>query len=196
MIFANSGFNFLPSIGRWQSVPHHGRGGIWYNQGQIKSYAYDNFNRLSYSVPDGITTLYTYDGARQQTAVTVKGRDNGEITTGSEYTSGTSIETQTNPDGGTQVTTYYLGQTTGVSETAVHPQSNEYGANWQMATTPVASGVNMTVKNDTDLLGRNFQTEYADSSYSMNTYNVKNQLVKSVTPGGMTTLYAYDTLGR
>jgi YD repeat-containing protein len=65
-----------------------------------------------------------------------------------------------------------------------------------MTTTPVVSGVNMTVKSDTDLLGRNFKTEYADSTYSMNHYNTQNQLVKSVTPGGATTLYTYDTLGR
>ena len=41
----------------------------------------------------------------------------------------------------------------------------------------------------TDLLGRNFKTEYADGTYSMNYYNLKNQLVKSVTPGGVVTLY-------
>ena len=48
----------------------------------------------------------------------------------------------------------------------------------------------------TDLLGRNFKTEYADGTYAMNYYNSKNQLVKSVTPGGVVTLYSYDNLGR
>ena len=48
----------------------------------------------------------------------------------------------------------------------------------------------------TDLLGRNFKTEYADGTYSMNYYNSKNQLVQSVTPGGVVTLYTYDNLGR
>jgi len=46
------------------------------------------------------------------------------------------------------------------------------------------------------MLGRNFKTEYADGSYSMNYYNTKSQLIKSVTAGGVVTLYAYDNLGR
>ena len=50
--------------------------------------------------------------------------------------------------------------------------------------------LNMTVKSYTDMLGRNFKTEYADGSYSMNYYNTKNQLIKSVTAGGVVTLYA------
>ena len=190
--------------------------------GIVTTYAYDDFKRLSYSVRDGITTLYSYDATGNQTSVTVKGRNNTEITTSTEYVNGevsatvdalnnrttyarqyaisgevtTYTETVTNPDNSTQVTTSVNGAQTSVGGTAVHPQSYEYGANWQMTTTPVASGVNMTVKNYTDLLGRNFQTEYADSSYSMNHYNAQNQLVKSGTPGGVTTLYSYDTLGR
>ena len=61
---------------------------------------------------------------------------------------------------------------------------------------PVAGNINMTVKSYTDMLGRNFKTEYADGSYSMNYYNARNQLIKSVTPGGVVTLYTYDNLGR
>ena len=68
-------------------------------------------------------------------------------------------------------------------------QTFEYGPNWQKVMPQ-----NQTVY--TDLLGRNFKTEYADGTHSMNYYNSKNQLVKSVTPGGVVTLYTYDNLGR
>ncbi len=190
--------------------------------GITTTYAYDDFKRLSYSMRDGITTLYSYNAAGNQTSVTVKGRNTTEITTSTEYVNGevsatvdalnnrttyarqyaisgettTYTETVTNPDNSTRVTTSVNGEQTGVSGTAVHGQTFTYGANWQMTTTPIVSGANMTVKSYTDLLGRNFETEYADSSYSMNYYNAQNQLVKSVAPSGVTTLYTYDALGR
>ena len=157
-----------------------------------------------------------------QTAVTTKGRDDGEITTSSTYSNGelastsdalgnvttyarnyvtegnntTYTETETNPDGSTQITTYLNGQQTAISGTAVHPQTMTCGADWQMTATPITADVNMTVKNYTDMLSRNYKTEYADGTYSMNYYNTKNQVVKSVSPGGVTTLYSYDALGR
>ena len=190
--------------------------------GTLTTYAYDEFKRICHTTRDGITTLYSYDDLGNQTAVTTKGRDDGEITTSSTYSNGelasttdalgnvttyarayltsgmetTYTETTTNPDGGTQITTSVNGQQTGISGTAVHPQTFEYGPNWQMTATPITADVSMTVKNYTDLLGRNYKTEYADGTYSMNYYNTKNQVVKSVSPGGVTTLYSYDALGR
>ena len=190
--------------------------------GTLTTYAYDEFKRLSHTIRDGITTLYSYDDLGNQTAVTTKGRDDGEITTSSTYSNGeltsttdalgnvttyarayltngmetTYTETTTNPDGGTQITTYLNGQQTAISGTAVHPQTMTCGADWQMTATPITADVSMTVKNYTDLLSRNYKTEYADGTYSMNYYNTKNQVVKSVSPGGVTTLYTYDALGR
>ena len=105
----------------------------------------------------------------------------GEVTT---YT-----ETVTNPDNSTRVTTFVNGAQTSVGGTAVHPQSYEYGANWQR-TLPQ----NITVYSD--LLGRQYRTVYADNSEAVQYYNVKSQMVKSVTPAGRVTLYEYDTLGR
>ena len=190
--------------------------------GVVTTYAYDDFKRVSYTVRDGITTLYSYDALGNQTAVTIKGRNDGEITTESAYSNGelssttdamgrvtgytrtyttsgtntTYTETTTNPDNSTQITTSVNGAQTSVSGTAVHGQTMSYGANWQMTTTPVAGSVNMTVKSYSDMLGRNYKTEYADGSASINYYNSKNQVIKSVTPGGVTTLYEYDAIGR
>ena len=190
--------------------------------GITTTYAYDEFKRVSHTVRDGITTLYSYDALGNQISVTIKGRNDGEITTSKTYNNGelatstdalgnvtsythsysangnniTYTETVTNPDNSTQITTSVNGQQVGTSGTAVHSQTVNQGANWQITTTPVAGNVNMTVKSYTDMLGRNFKTEYADGSYSMNYYNTKNQLIKSVTAGGVITLYAYDNLGR
>ena len=183
--------------------------------GVTTTYAYDEMKRLSYTVRDGITTLYGYDDAGNQTSVTVKGRENGEITTRNIYSGGrltatvdalgnrttherscvyetdaaTCTETVTNPDGGTQVSIYVNGELTGVSGTAVRPQTYEYGPNWQK-TLPQ----NQTVY--TDMLGRQYRTVYADGTASMQYYDAKGQMVKSVTPAGRTTLCEYDALGR
>ena len=183
--------------------------------GVTTTYAYDEFKRVSHTVRDGITTLYSYDALGNQTSVTVKGRNDAEITTSSTYSGGelasatdalgnvtaytrtyaadgdntTYTETVTKPDGSTQISVSVNGQQVSTSGTAVHGQTFEYGPNWQKVMPQ-----NQTVY--TDLLGRNFKTEYADGTYAMNYYNLKNQLVKSVTPGGVVTLYSYDNLGR
>ena len=183
--------------------------------GVTTTYAYDEFKRVSHTVRDGITTLYSYDALGNQTSVTVKGRNDAEITTSSTYSDGelanatdalgnvtaytrtyaadgdntTYTETVTKPDGSTQISVSVNGQQVSTSGTAVHGQTFEYGPNWQKVMPQ-----NQTVY--TDLLGRNFKTEYADGTHSMNYYNLKNQLVKSVTPGGVVTLYSYDNLGR
>jgi len=183
--------------------------------GIVTTYAYDDFKRLSYSVRDGITTLYSYDATGNQTSVTVKGRNNTEITTSTEYVNGevsatvdalnnrttyarqyaisgevtTYTATVTNPDNSTQVTISVNGEQTDISGTAVHPQSYEYGANWQRTLPQNVTGYS-------DLLGREYRTVYADNSEALQYYNSKSQVVKSVTPAGRVTLYEYDTLGR
>ena len=58
-----------------------------------------------------------------------------------------------------------LSQQPCTSGTAVHGQTFEYGPNWQKVMPQ-----NQTVY--TDLLGRNFKTEYADGTYAMNYYNL------------------------
>ena len=57
-----------------------------------------------------------------------------------------------------------------------------------------ANGVVMAQKGYTDMLGRNFKTEYADGTFSMNYYNAKSQVIRSVSPSSLTTLYEYDVL--
>ena len=184
--------------------------------GITTTYAYDDLTkRVSYSVRDGITTLYSYDAAGNQLSITVKGRNGSELSIMNEYDNGklaatedvlgnrttysqtyttsaevvTYTETVTGPDGGTQVMTMVDGSLTGISGTAVHPQSYEYGPNWQK-TLPQ----NQTVY--TDMLGRQYKTTYADGNSETQYYNAKQQLVRSVTPAGRTTLYEYDVLGR
>ena len=56
--------------------------------GVTTTYAYDEFKRVSHTVRDGITTLYSYDALGNQTSVTVKGRNDAEITTSSTYSDG------------------------------------------------------------------------------------------------------------
>ena len=177
----------------------------------VTTYAYDDFKRVSYTVRDGITTLYSYDALGNQTAVTIKGRNDGEITTESAYSNGelssttdamgrvtgytrtyttsgtntTYTETTTNPDNSTQITTSVNGAQTSVGGTAVHGQTMSYGANWQMTTTPVAGSVNMTVKSYSDMLGRNYKTEYADGSASKELKFYFSPSISSCFPSGV-----------
>nr|DAG30538.1 MAG TPA: hypothetical protein [Caudoviricetes sp.] len=81
-----------------------------------------------------------------------------------------------------------LSQQVSTSGTAVHGQAFEYGSNWQKVMSQ-----NQTVY--TDLFGRYFKTEYADGTHFMNYYNSKNQLVMSVTPGGVVTNTTYYPTG-
>lgn len=185
--------------------------------GITTTYAYDDLTkRVSYTVRDGVTTLYTYDDAGNQTAVTVKGRNGNEITTTSEYVNGelsaevdalgnrttytrtytrgandkvTYTEKTINPDSSTRIVTMENGAQVSITGSAVYPQTFEYGPNWQK-TLPQ----NQTVY--TDMLGRQYKTEYADGNTETQYYNAKQQLVRSVTPAGRTTLYEYDALGR
>ena len=151
--------------------------------GVTTTYAYDEFKRVSHTVRDGITTLYNYDALGNQTSVTIKGRNDGEITTSKTYNNGelatstdalgnvtsytqsystsgnntTYTETVTNPDNSTQITTSVNGQQTSVSGTAVREQTISYGVNWQKIMPQ-----NQTVY--TDMMGRNFKTVYADNT--------------------------------
>ncbi|MEG2076344.1 MAG: hypothetical protein RRY34_07560, partial [Victivallaceae bacterium] len=183
----------------------------------VTTYTYDDFKRLSTQTRDGITTLFSYDAGGNRVATTVKGRNNGEITTLQRYSLGNLVESEdalgnvtaygesyatdatsgvvtytqsvTNPDNSTQQGISVNGLNSSSSGTAQHTQSYTYGPNWQKA-----NEQNITVYRD--LLGRSFKTEYADGTSSMNYYNNKKQLIRSVSPGGVVTLYTYDNAGR
>ena len=175
--------------------------------GITTTYAYDNFSRVSYTVRDGITTLYTYDDAGNVLSTTIKGRDNGEITTSSTYTLGkvatstdtlgnvttyaytATADTVTKPDGSTEITTYQNGEETGKSGTAVHPVTYEFGANWQKE-------LPKNITTHTNMRGQVSKIVYGDNTYQENFYNSKNLLVKSVSPAGRIVLYEYDDLNR
>ena len=190
--------------------------------GIATSYAYDAFGRVSHTERDGIATLHTYDELGNRTSTTVLGRDGGEITTSMSYDNGepasstdalgnvtlharshaasgddvVCTETTTYPDGSTLVSTAVNGEPVSEGGTAVHGRTMTVGAGWRTTTTPVDGNVAMTVTARSDMLGRVFRTEYADGTFSMTFYNAAGQAVKTVSPAGRATLFAYDALGR
>ena len=174
--------------------------------GSVTTYIYDNTSqRLISSTRDGISTIYTYDMAGNQTEAILKGSSGTELLTRSRYLNGALYQTidpmfratkyENNgdkviyPNGTTSITSYNQGVVSGVSGTAVHPLTYSYGPNWQK-TMPA------DVTTYTDMLGRQFKTVYADGSFSQSFYNSKGQVYKQVSPGGMINLTEYDALGR
>ena len=169
--------------------------------------AYDAAKRLSYTVRNGITTLYTYNANGDTVSTTTKGRNNTELTSSSVYVNGRQAsstdpmgyvtsyayadnsDTVTFPNGATSVTSYNLGVVSGISGTGVFPISYAYGPNWSRTGSP-----DVTVYRD--LLGRPIETVYADDSSGQTYYNAKGQAVKQVSPAGLVTLAEYDDVGR
>ncbi|WP_176014020.1 RHS repeat domain-containing protein [Victivallis sp. Marseille-Q1083] len=185
--------------------------------GVTTTYGYDELTKqMTFTERNGITTLYSYDNCGRQTAVTVKGRSGGELTTTVGYlynavstvtdpkrfttryshnyaqtnsSTLTLTETVTLPNNATQISTYVNGLQTSTGGTGQHAQTFSYGPNWQSSTPS-------NVKIYTDMLGRQYKTEYPDGTSAVNYYNMKGQLVKSVTPGGVTALYTYNVRGQ
>ena len=114
---------------------------------------------------------------------------------------GYTLRTTTYADGTTRIERYFLdGQLESVSGTAVHPERYDYSAvNGNRVTTQYKLGANDDasewVKTITDGAGRSIMTVYADNTYAFNVYNSAGQLVRSVDPDGVNTLYAYNSLG-
>ena len=115
--------------------------------------------------------------------------------------------TNTYPDGGVRVDTYYVdGRLQSVTGTAVHPVEYLYGAEpdtdgtWRQYTQEIkltpTGGTNEWTKTYVDGAGRNYKTIYsaANQSYpcSQSYYNEYGQRWKQVDPDGVTTLYIYN----
>ena len=152
----------------------------------------------------------TYDAAGRM----VSSRDAlGNETTYSETIDGNghTIRTNTFADVGTRIEEYYpdgtLYKLTGTSVAPVKyvydaKQITDYdGTNLNTRFTKVISlDANGTETEEftityTDMLGRPVRTEYADAAESQSMYNDNGQLVESLDPDDITTLYAYNGRG-
>ncbi len=116
--------------------------------------------------------------------------------------------TNTYPDGGTRIETYYRdGRLQSVTGTAVHPMQYNYGIElddnmyeWveyiQEIKLTADGGTNEWTKTYMDGIGRSYKTIYSDASqsypYSQSFYNEYGQLWEQVDPDGVTTLFVYN----
>lgn len=114
--------------------------------------------------------------------------------------SGQTVVTTTFPDNGQRVETRYQdGSVKSVTGSAAFPVFYDYGVYSNGAFTKEtkgSSGGSEWVKSYSDMLGRSWKTEYADSAASLNYYNAKGQLEKAVDPDVVTRLYTYNGLGQ
>ena len=186
---------------------------------------YDSLKRLKSVTRAGETTMYEYDAAGRQVATwrvvtntcqlvsrsifdsagrmvaTVDALNHTNTFAESVTPEGYTVRTTTYADGTTRIERHFLdGQLESVSGTAVHPVRYDYAAvNGNRVTTQYKLGANDDasewVKTITDGAGRSIMTVYADNTYSFNVYNSAGQLVRSVDPDGVNTLYAYNVLG-
>lgn len=148
--------------------------------------------------------VHTYDTARRR----LTSRDAlANTTTFTEAISNYQvIRTNSYPDGGTRIETFYRdGQMAKITGTAVHPLRYEYGVVqdggiWRRYTREIkldgnGNDTSEVLTNLFDMVGRNYKTVYADGAKRESIFNVKGQLVRSVDPDGVTTLYEYDAHG-
>ncbi|MFZ2655398.1 MAG: hypothetical protein WAX69_10770, partial [Victivallales bacterium] len=187
-------------------------------EGIVTITAYDALKRVTFTTRVGMTTLYGYDVFGNVTSTTRKGTDGSECTTSSFYSvSGdllsttdtmlnktsysqdysARIRTTTNPDGSTSVLEYnFDGSTAGISGTAVHGVSYSYSvAGGEMCTKTWPTGFqDQWTKSYTDFLGRRYRTEYADSTESVTSYDVKGRPEKQAF-AGHTTFSSYNDKG-
>jgi len=202
--------------------------------GTITYYTFDAMQRRTSTTLNNVTTTNIFDAAGNLLANIRTGSDSSMITNRiSVYdvasrlvaetnalsgvtlysnlldSLGELVKTNTYPDGGTRVETYYLdGSLKTVTGTAVYPVRYEYGvlsdAGVQRAYKAEikldASGADTSecVTNVFDMLGRIYKTVYAGSSggvASVSRYNSNDQLTNQVDPDGVSTLYQYNGKG-
>lgn len=174
-------------------------------------YMYDDTSKLmTSSERNGIATFYEYDQAGNTLWTIVKGRSEdgtgtelkttnvynqfGVMTSSTDSMNNTTTYTNngdivTYPNSTTSITNYTNGVVSGTSGTAVHDVTYTTGPNWQKV-----MPANITTYSD--MLGRQYKTVFADSTYTETFYNSKGQAVKQVSPAGKITLTEYDILGR
>jgi RHS repeat-associated protein len=148
--------------------------------------------------------VYTYDSAGRM--LTSKDALGNTTTYQEVIIDSQVVRTNIYPDGSTRIETYYRdGQLAKVTGTAVHPVRYEYGVVqdggiWRRYTKDTkldgnGSDTPEVLTNLFDMIGRNYKMVYADGAKRESFYNTKGQLVKTVDPDGVTTLYEYNALG-
>jgi len=198
-----------------------GRDGITTN------YDYDALGRRIYSERLGIIERWKYDALDNVTEHSRIGTDNSVIILASaqydqagrplftydalnretsyvySYPAGGGMQTvQTNPDGGTIITTTFPGgglrEVSGSAANAVkYVQGVWSGGEWTQEIRVGDQGQETEwVKTYTDLAGRRVKIEYPDGAFATMAYNAKGQRISQTDPDGVTTLYAYDGRGR
>ena len=118
------------------------------------------------------------------------------------YSDTTTSRTTTFPNSTTHIEeSYQDGKPKKVSGTAVHGVRYEYGVESgsfftkEITLNTDGSDTSEWVKTYTDMVGRTFKTEYADSATAQSYFNNKGQLIKQVDPDGVTTLFSYNAKG-
>lgn len=134
----------------------------------------------------------------------------GVTTTTNVMISGEMVVTNSNPDGGSRVESYYSdGTLKSVTGTAVRPTQYIYGTEQDPLTSQyrqytltvkldASLGTNEWVKTYRDGAGQLFETVYAGASsnpYSISYYNNAGQLTNQIDPDGDSTMYAYNSKG-
>ncbi|MEO6246029.1 MAG: RHS repeat-associated core domain-containing protein [Opitutaceae bacterium] len=115
---------------------------------------------------------------------------------------GRLVKTTTLADGGTRVATYARdGSLVAVGGTALAPTAYEYGVDAAGTFTReirLGSAGEQTewIKSYLDFAGRNYKSVFPDGATEQNYFNGLGQLVRRVDADGVSTVFAYDSLGR
>ena len=185
--------------------------------GIVTTYTYNpTTKQLESQTIAGVTTQYTYDVGGNLLRTTLCDGENHTICVQeNRYSNGKLVETEdargfvtqykegyqrsgsdiirneitVAPDEGNIIRKYVNGQLVATLGNGVHTQTYTYGPNWENV-----SPQNITT--NTDMMGRTVLVKYADDSAAANYYNSSGQLERSSTPGGVVTIYEYDSLGR
>jgi RHS repeat-associated protein len=202
--------------------------------GSITYYSYDDLDRLTATETLGITTTNILDAAGQvlasvrigtngsqvalqQTAFDLAGRAIKETNALSGITTFTNlvdsnaqlIKTNSLPDGGTRIETYYRdGSLAKLTGSAVHPvrytnlvvlEGSDYRlCKQQFKLDASGNDTSEWTKTYYDMVGRPYKTVFASASgtpASLSFYNNKGQLERQVDPDSVTNLFVYNAKG-
>ncbi len=114
---------------------------------------------------------------------------------------GHTVRNTTMADQSTQIETHAQdGSLLSVAGTGVHPVSYAYGVDasagaWQQEFRGGDSAATEWTKTYTDTVGRAYKTQSAAGAVTQSFFNPQGQLIRSVDPDGVTTLYGYDARG-
>jgi len=215
---------FLDNTFTWTVYGCCGIETVTNRDGTVINYSYDHLRRKRTELSLGILTLSDYDASGLLYTRIRQGTNASQIrlfgrafdawgrvlrdTNALQYVSifqyatnasGEKIVTQTNPDTGTQIETYYRDdQLAKITGTAVHPIRHQFGVEqdgtpWRAYTKEIKLDSNFNdtsewTKTYSDMLGRTYKTLDSDNASSQFYFNNLGQLWKQVDPDGNITL--------